>query len=99
MKDYFQKENVPKKEFIEELSLLIVKNNFTNLICGKYLTKTFGSTFLSKINFPFHETIFTRNLDIAKQKVCKNLKHVFIKFTQANLQKCITWPKKFGKGR
>jgi hypothetical protein len=30
-------------------------------------------------------------------KVCKNLKYVFIKSTYANLQKCITWPKKFGK--
>jgi hypothetical protein len=31
--------------------------------------------------------------------VCKDLKYVYIKSTQANLQKCITWPKKFGKGR
>jgi hypothetical protein len=31
--------------------------------------------------------------------VCKDLKYVSIKFAQANLQKCITWFKKFGKGR
>ncbi len=29
---------------------------------------------------------------------CKNLKHIYIKSTQFDLQKCITWPKKFGKG-
>ncbi len=33
------------------------------------------------------------------EKVCKNIRYVFIKATQANLQKCITWPKTFGKGR
>ncbi len=31
-------------------------------------------------------------------KVCKNLKYVSIKSTQVDLKKCITWPKKFGKG-
>jgi hypothetical protein len=36
---------------------------------------------------------------IAKKKVCKNLKHISIKSTQFNLQKCITWPKKSRKGR
>jgi len=30
-----------------------------------------------------------------KKKVCKDLKYVSIKFVQANLQKCITWFKKF----
>jgi hypothetical protein len=35
---------------------------------------------------------------IAKEKVCRNLKYVFIKFAQANLQKCITWLKKSKKG-
>jgi hypothetical protein len=34
-----------------------------------------------------------------KEKVCKNLKHIYIKSTQSYLQKCITWPKTFGKGR
>ncbi len=28
------------------------------------------------------------------EKVCKNIRYVFIKATQANLQKCITWPQK-----
>jgi hypothetical protein len=32
-------------------------------------------------------------------KTCKGLKHVFIKFTHANLQKHTTWPKTFSKGK
>jgi hypothetical protein len=31
--------------------------------------------------------------------MCKNLKYVFIKANKANLQKNITWPQKFGRGR
>jgi len=64
MKDYFQKENVPKKEFIEELGFFFLfgQKKFTNLVFGKYLTKTFGFTFFSKIKFSFHETIFTRSI-------------------------------------
>ncbi len=34
-----------------------------------------------------------------KEKVCKDLKYVYIKSTHASLQKCITWPKKFRKGK
>jgi hypothetical protein len=34
-----------------------------------------------------------------EENMCKNLKYVFIKSTQAKLQKCITWLKKLGKGR
>ncbi len=34
-----------------------------------------------------------------KEKVCKDLKYVSIKSAQAHLQKCIIWPKKFGKGK
>jgi len=30
---------------------------------------------------------------------CKNLKHISIKSTKFDLQKCIIWPKKFGKGK
>ncbi len=36
---------------------------------------------------------------ITKEKVCKDLKYVSINFAQIDLQKCIIWPKKFGKGR
>jgi hypothetical protein len=32
-------------------------------------------------------------------QICRNLKYVFIKSTQTNLQKCITWPKKSRKGK
>jgi hypothetical protein len=35
---------------------------------------------------------------IVEKKVCKDLKCVFVKSTQADLQKCITWPKKSRKG-
>jgi hypothetical protein len=31
--------------------------------------------------------------------VCKDLKYASIKFVLENLQKCITWPKKYGNGR
>ncbi len=31
--------------------------------------------------------------------MCKDLKYVFIMSAQADLQKCITWPKKSRKGR
>ncbi len=33
------------------------------------------------------------------EKVCKNLKYVSIKFTHADLHKCISWPKKSKKGK
>jgi len=36
---------------------------------------------------------------ITKEKVCKDLQYVLIKFAQGNLQKCIIWPIFFGKGR
>jgi hypothetical protein len=37
--------------------------------------------------------------DTTKEKVCKNFKYVSIKHVQADLQKCITCPKKFRKGK
>jgi len=33
------------------------------------------------------------------EKICKGLKYVFVKTTQFDLQKCIIWSKKSGKGR
>ncbi len=33
-----------------------------------------------------------------KDKVCKDLKYVSIEFVQVSVQRCITWPKKYGKG-
>ncbi len=33
------------------------------------------------------------------EKVCRNFKFISIKSTNSYLQKCITWPKKLGKGR
>jgi hypothetical protein len=36
---------------------------------------------------------------IVKEKVCKDLKYVYIKFAQGDLQKCITWLNKSKKGR
>jgi hypothetical protein len=35
--------------------------------------------------------------DSADEKICKNLKYVFVKSTQIDLQKCITWPKNLGR--
>jgi hypothetical protein len=34
-----------------------------------------------------------------KEKICKDLQYVSIKFVQGDLQKCITWPKKSKKGK
>jgi hypothetical protein len=34
-----------------------------------------------------------------EEKNYKILKYVFIKSAQVDLQKCIIWPKKFGKGK
>jgi len=36
---------------------------------------------------------------IEEEKICEKLNYVSIKSTQSSLQKCITWLKKFGKGR
>ncbi len=53
VKDSFQKEDVSQKEFLEEFGLLFVKKKITNLVCGKYLPKTFGFAFMSKTEFAF----------------------------------------------
>jgi hypothetical protein len=34
-----------------------------------------------------------------EEKVCKDLKYVYVKSTQVDLQKCIIWPKKYRKGK
>jgi hypothetical protein len=39
------------------------------------------------------------NMLLLMKKCAKNLRYVFIKANKANLQKNITWPKKFGRGR
>jgi hypothetical protein len=46
-----------------------------------------------------HAFVKTFQYGTSEKKVCKNLKHISIKSTHFDLQKCITWPKKFGKGR
>jgi hypothetical protein len=43
VKDYFQKEDVPQKDFFQDLGLLTIKKN-TISVCGKYLVKTIGFT-------------------------------------------------------
>jgi len=40
---------VSQEEFLEDLSLLIVKNTY--LICGKYVAQMFNFLSLSKLNF------------------------------------------------
>ncbi len=53
----------------------------------------------------FQGTCFGHDFSMAfqygttKEKVCKDLKYVSIKSIHAYLQKCITWPKKFRKGK
>jgi hypothetical protein len=44
---------VALKNKLEDLGLFIVKNNFTNSVCGKYVVETFNFAFVSKIEFPF----------------------------------------------
>jgi len=39
------------------------------------------------------------NMALQRKKVCKDLKYVFIKSTQVDLQKCIIWLLKSGKAR
>ncbi len=41
----------------------------------------------------------THQYAIVAKKICKNLKYVSIKSTKFDIQKFVTWPKKFGKGR
>jgi hypothetical protein len=36
---------------------------------------------------------------IIEKKICKNLKFIFVKSTEFDIQKCVTWPRKSGKGR
>jgi len=39
------------------------------------------------------------NMALHKDKVCKDLKYISIKFAQIDLQKCIIWLKKSRKGK
>jgi hypothetical protein len=49
----------------------------------------------------YFDHIFSKVCQYAttNDKVYKNFKYVSINYTQVDLKKCITWPKKFGKGR
>jgi hypothetical protein len=57
---------------------------FDKKIQGSY----FGLAFSKACQYALIDEIF-----------CKGLKYVFVKTAQSNLQKCITWLKKSGKGR
>ncbi len=61
--------------------------NFESGLEENFLGTCFGHAFSKACQY-----------NTTKEKVSKDLKCVFVKSTQANLQKCITWPKKSRKG-
>jgi hypothetical protein len=73
-------------------------NTLTNVLNSVVKCETFG------LEGNFQGTCFGHVFSkacqyaIIDEKVCKNLKYAFIKFVEIDLQKCITWPKKFGEG-
>ncbi len=60
VKDSFKKEDMPQKEFLKDLGLML-RTICTNSICGKCLVKTFDFALMSKIKPPFQKIVFTRN--------------------------------------
>jgi hypothetical protein len=62
--------------------------NYEALGRGSYQGTCFGHAFSKACQYV-----------IVDEKVCRSLKHVSLKFAHVDLQKCIPWPKKFGKGR
>jgi hypothetical protein len=65
---------------------------FKSILWGFGLEENFNGTCLG------HAFSKTYKYAIAKERVCKSLKYVLIKFVQFNIQKYITWPKHFRKG-
>jgi hypothetical protein len=61
VKDSFKKEDVPQKEFLKDLGLML-KTICTNSICGKCLAKMFEFALMSKIKPPFQNIVFTRGI-------------------------------------
>jgi hypothetical protein len=61
MKDSFKREDVPQKELLKDLGLMI-RTIYTNSVCGKCLVKTFTSVLMSKIKPPFQKIFFTRDI-------------------------------------
>jgi hypothetical protein len=63
VKDFFRKEDVPQKEFFEDLSVLIVKTDlliqFVESIWLKHLTLDL----CPKLNFPF-KRLFHKNINM-----------------------------------
>jgi hypothetical protein len=61
IKYFFKKEDVPYNEFLEDLGLLIIKDNFPIQFVESKWLKHF-ILHLSKIKFPFLNAVFTRDI-------------------------------------
>ncbi len=61
MKDSFTREDVPQKELLKDLGLML-SIIYTYSICGKCLVKTFTFALMSKIKPPFQKIVFTRDI-------------------------------------
>ncbi len=90
---------------LREKNIVYVKNEGSNLNVMTSLLKSVLNCESFRLKGSFHGTYFRHvfskacQYGIAKEKNYENLKYVSIKSTQTNLQKCITWFKKSGKGR
>jgi hypothetical protein len=84
--------------------IFYVKNEWSNLNAMTIALKAVVNCGSLSLGESFHGTCFGHAFSkacqygIMEEKVCTDLKYVSINFAQANLQKCIIWLKKFGKG-
>jgi len=62
---------VSSKEFLENLGLLIVKNNLPIRFVENI--EVIGFTFMSKFTFPFQKVVFTRNITRVSGEVKSNV--------------------------
>ncbi len=90
---------------IEEKKIAYVKDEGYNLNTMTTTLKSIVSCDLLGLEESFQGTCFGDAFSKACQyvttdeKVCKDLRYVLIQLDQRYLQKCITQPKKYGKGR
>jgi hypothetical protein len=82
-----------------------VKDEGSNLNIMNITIKSIVSCDMLGLEESFRALVFgihfprLANMLQTQEKVCKDLRYVWIKFVQGNLQQCITKPKKIGKGR
>ncbi len=90
----------PKKKIIA-----FVKDEGVNLNAMTSITRFIVNCDILRLKESFNGNCFGHVLSkgcqygIIEEKVCKNMKFVSIKIEQFDIQKCITWLKKSGKGR